>query len=94
MNWCRHPSAQLHIADVNGDGKDDLVCHDVANGWKWFAYARADGSFQGTDWQGAYGRWCSHPSAQFALGKFNSDATADFLCHDRSTGRKWVSFFK
>lgn len=92
MNWCSHPTGVLLIADMNGDGRGDLICHDTATGWKWFAYASPSGTFTGTSWEGPYARWCSHSTAQFLLGQFNTDGKADLFCHDRATGRKWISF--
>lgn len=39
IRWCIHSSAQLSVADYNGDGRADLMCHDVSSGEKWFAYS-------------------------------------------------------
>ena len=35
--------------------------------------------------------WCNHASAELHLGDFNGDGRADMLCHDTSTGYKWVA---
>jgi hypothetical protein len=32
--WCGHPGARTSWADVNGDGKDDIICDD-SEGSHW-----------------------------------------------------------
>lgn len=39
MGWCSHSTARLSVADYNGDGRADMLCHDVSSGTKWFAYS-------------------------------------------------------
>ncbi|WP_338864792.1 FG-GAP repeat protein [Myxococcus stipitatus] len=39
MGWCHHSGSQLLTGDFNGDGRADLLCHDVSSGTKWFAYS-------------------------------------------------------
>jgi hypothetical protein len=89
LGWCNHSGSQLKIGDFNGDGRDDMLCHDGA-GKKWIAYASASGQFAGTDWQADMG-WCNHGGSQLHIGDFNTDGRDDMLCHD-SSGHKWVSF--
>jgi DNA-binding transcriptional LysR family regulator len=31
-----------HVGDVDGDGRDDLISHDVTSGQRWLDYASAD----------------------------------------------------
>ncbi|MDH5546092.1 MAG: FG-GAP-like repeat-containing protein [Gammaproteobacteria bacterium] len=38
-NWCSHSGAKVHTGDFNGDGKDDMLCHDSI-GRQWVDYAR------------------------------------------------------
>jgi hypothetical protein len=33
-NYCTHSGSRLSVADFNGDGRDDLLCHDNA-GSRW-----------------------------------------------------------
>ncbi|WP_434418080.1 FG-GAP-like repeat-containing protein [Nannocystis pusilla] len=86
MAWCHHAGAQLFIGDFNGDGRDDMLCHDQA-GSKWVALADESGQFPQNSWNVEMG-WCAH--AELHVGKFNQDARSDMLCHDKS-GYKWIS---
>jgi hypothetical protein len=89
--WCSHSSARLMVGDFNGDGRSDLLCHDVANGNKWFQYADANGRFNSSNWDWLSG-WCSHSSARLMIGDFNGDGRSDLLCHDVSNGNKWFQY--
>jgi hypothetical protein len=92
MGWCNHSGAQLHIGDFNGDGRDDLLCHDTNTGHKWIAYSKNGANrFTGTDWERNM-RWCNHSGAQLHIGKFNGDGRDDLLCHDTNTGYKWIAY--
>ena len=93
LGWCYHSGAELHVGDVNRDGRDDMICHDTNNGYKWVSLAKGSGRFTGTDWQANMG-WCNHESAQLHVGDFNRDDRDDMLCHDTSTGYKWIAYAK
>ncbi|MET0344273.1 MAG: VCBS repeat-containing protein [Polyangiales bacterium] len=88
LGWCNHAGAQLFIGDFNGDGRDDMLCHD-GQGRKWVALATWQGRFTGTSWQANLG-WCNHAGARLFIGDFNGDGRDDMLCHD-GQGRKWVA---
>jgi hypothetical protein len=88
-HWCNHAGSQLFIDDFNGDGGDDLLCHDTS-GRKWFDFASSVGTFFGTDFY-RDANWCSHATGRLLVGAFNSDARADLLCHDTSSGYKWTA---
>ncbi|MGC4069774.1 MAG: FG-GAP-like repeat-containing protein [Polyangiaceae bacterium] len=90
-NWCNHGTGRVFIGDYNGDGRDDLLCHDVNTGYKWIDYASTTGTFLGTDWE-RNTNWCSHASGQLFIGDFNGDGRDDFLCHDVNTGYKWIDY--
>ena len=88
VDWCSHWGAELHVGDFNGDGRDDLLCHDIYSGHKWIDYADAGGKLKGTDWERA-ANWCSHSGARLHIGDFDGDGRDDMLCHDYK-GRVWV----
>ncbi|WP_434418076.1 FG-GAP repeat domain-containing protein [Nannocystis pusilla] len=88
MVWCRHQGAQLFVGDFNGDGRDDMLCHDRA-GNKWAAFADPSGQFPATSWFVPM-EWCHHEGARLFVGDFNGDGRDDMLCHDRA-GDKWVA---
>ncbi|KAJ8023839.1 hypothetical protein HOLleu_36392 [Holothuria leucospilota] len=89
LGWCYHVNSKLYIGDFNGDGRDDMLCHDTT-GYKAIAYASRTGSFRGNDWERNIG-WCSHPFSQIFIGDFNGDSKSDLLCHD-SAGYKWIAY--
>jgi len=92
LGWCNHPGGELYIGDYNRDGRDDLLCHDTDNGYKWVAYAKnASNRFTGTDWEANLG-WCNHASAELYTGDYNRDGRDDLLCHDNNNGYKWVIY--
>jgi hypothetical protein len=90
MNWCGHSTGQLLIGDFNGDGRDDMLCHDTANGNKWVSLATTSGTFTGTSSFVAM-NWCNHADGQLLVGDFDGNGRADLLCHDRLNGNKWVA---
>ncbi|KAJ8041164.1 hypothetical protein HOLleu_11902 [Holothuria leucospilota] len=90
MGWCWRPGEELYIGDFNGDGKDDLMCHDSETGYKWVALANYQNNFNnGTSWEAGLA-WCHHSSAELHVGDFNGDRKSDMLCHDTSSGKKWI----
>jgi hypothetical protein len=81
--WCSHSTGKLHVGDFDGDGSDDLLCHDFSSGFVWVDY-RSDG-LNGTDWQFGL-NWCKNANDTLRVGNFDADADDDLLCHDTSTG--------
>jgi hypothetical protein len=39
LGWCNHSGAQLLIGDFSGGNRDDMLCHDTGNGYKWISYS-------------------------------------------------------
>lgn len=89
--WCTRESAELYVGDFNGDGRDELLCHDADSGGKWIAQASSSGHFGGTDWYRNAG-WCHSAPTELHIGDFDGDGREDLLCHDESTGEKWIDF--
>ena len=90
-NWCSHANGRLLVGDFNGDHRADLMCHDVASGYKWIDFADGYGLFWGTDYY-RNANWCSHSTGRLLTGAFSADAKADLMCHDVSSGYKWIAF--
>ncbi len=83
--WCSSASQRLHNGDFNGDGKDDLLCHDIETGGLWVDYADANSQFVVTDFEAAH-FWCNGDSQQLRIGDFDGDGKDDLLCHNHATG--------
>jgi len=79
---------RVYVGDFNGDGKDDLLCHNQVTGQRAFDFAYADGQLNGA--QLFYnGDWCSNESQQLHVGDFDHDGKDDLLCHDFVTGYRY-----
>lgn len=83
--WCNGAADSLLVGDFNGDGRDDLLCHNTVTGKKSIDFADANGQFTGTDWF-RDANWCNGATDWLYVGKFNDDAKADLLCLNRATG--------
>lgn len=84
--WCPMPLAA--IGDFNGDGRDDLACHDDA-GNTWIALSNGSNGFtHGARWTKDGTTWCPGPLG--GSGDFNGDRLADLACHDNA-GNTWVA---
>ncbi len=89
---------QLQIADMDGDNRDDMVCHFPLTGAKWVDRSW-NGKFGGAEWGGPFARFCRWgggsgfnllPDRKLVLGKFNTDNRADMLCHLTSAGHRYI----
>lgn len=89
--WCTHDVGRLYKGDFNGDGRGDLLCHDLANGNKWVDYADSNGGFDGTNWYRAT-TWCSAGEGRLYIGDFNGDNRDDLLCQESDTGKKYIDY--
>ena len=98
--FCRGSQKRLHVADFDGDGGDDLLCHDRRLGAVWI-----DLSDSAESWRDGAGlrradasydlAFCNADNAELWVGAFGpGDARADLLCHNRVTGHKAVLFAK
>ncbi|MEM9101446.1 MAG: VCBS repeat-containing protein [Pseudomonadota bacterium] len=90
--WCTSSqSQQIVIGDFNGDSRDDMLCHDKTNGFKWIDYADSLGQFNGIDWS-RDARWCTGTIQGFLVGRVNRDNIDGMVCHDYGSGNIWVDY--
>ena len=90
-NWCGYPEAsrELHVADFNGDDRDDLLCRYRANGALYLAHSKGDGTFAARYWK----TWYDDRYYKSILpGDFDGDGVADMYIHEYSPtkGDTWL----
>ena len=76
---------KLHVADLNGDGKDDLLLTMPDFGFWFTLLNEGDGHFKSRA-----GSWVAAPS--LTLGDFNGDRRSDAFLYDPETGT-WTTAF-
>ncbi len=79
-----------HVADVDGDGKDDIVTFVQASGAVYIARSNGVNAFAASElWQTAF----SYTGETPALGDVNGDGRADAVTfvHHQNWGAVWVS---
>jgi|GEM_PF-5717915 len=95
-SWpCRGVNARVHIGDFNGDGRDDLLCHDSTSGIRKIDYADGNGRFGSFDWDSTVsGRraWCNERHQRLIIGDFDGDSSADALCHNTQSGHRLIDY--
>merc|ERR1711871_938114 len=83
--WCSHSGSYTQYADINGDGKADILCDDTA-GRHWVKLSQGNGRF--TDGRHYKSSWCSHAGAKSQWADISGDGKADLLCDD-TKGNHW-----
>jgi hypothetical protein len=84
--WCGDSTKALYVGDFDGDGRSDLLCHDVVSGYAWIDYADCRGHFDGiSDFRTDQG-WCHHEGAHLYTGDADGDGRTDLICHAPFTG--------
>lgn len=91
-SWCATTGDVLKIADVNGDGKEDLLCANGDYGGLRVDHANSAGSFYGTNGQAHLESWCTDSDENVHVGDFDGDGHGDTLCHDDTTGYRAIRY--
>ncbi|AKU94912.1 Rhs family protein [Labilithrix luteola] len=73
--WCSRPGSMLVRGDVNGDGKDDSICHDTAGYW-----STRGTNLTGTELSSLTG-WCLGDENRLYAGEWTGDGIVDFMCY-------------
>ena len=87
--WCGHSGSKISWADVNGDGKADMLCDD-SKGSHWINIYKEDGKFLNLD--KVKTGWCGHSGSETSWADVNGDGKADMLCDD-SSGSHWINIY-
>ena len=92
---CVGSASRAYVGDFNGDGRDDLLCHDQGSGIRWIDWADESGHFFGPDWTSesvGTRSWCTTATERILIGDFNRDGRDDALCHDTWTGHRKIDY--
>jgi len=90
MGWCYHEGSAIHLGDLNGDGRSDMLCHDTVTGYKWGVMTEPNAEPGANSWELDM-QWCHHPGARLLVGDFDGDKRTDMLCNDRA-GHLWIAY--
>ncbi|MFM2416140.1 MAG: hypothetical protein RL385_863 [Pseudomonadota bacterium] len=91
QSWCNKTSEIMLVGDVNGNGRDDLVCHDGNTGYLMVDLAEVNGIFSGSDFTRNVA-WCADNGDRVYTGDLNADGKDDLLCHNVRTGTKLADY--
>lgn len=86
--FCDDEFDRLHHGDFNGDGRDDLLCHNKESGVMEIDFAFGGAQFNGTN-ETVFDGWCNGATQQLYVGDFDDDGEDDLLCHDARNGRRY-----
>ncbi|MBY0564201.1 MAG: trypsin-like serine protease [Hyphomonadaceae bacterium] len=78
--WCSHATTSLLVADFNGDGRSDLLCHTRSNGGIDVKLARDGDVFGGRQWQDTRANFCR--TGRLAAFDMTGDNRAELFCFD------------
>ena len=77
---CSEARSSIHIADFNGDGRDDILCHYNYGNIK-INFADFEGNFKPYSWWTAQYNFCYRDDEFFFVGDFDGDNHSDMFCH-------------
>ncbi|HWA75486.1 MAG TPA: FG-GAP-like repeat-containing protein [Polyangiaceae bacterium] len=81
LAWCNQAGAGLWVGDLNGDGRDDLLCHD-STGYTSTVLASSSGQFSASNAWSKTLNFCKQAGGQLVLADLNKDKRKDMVCHD------------
>lgn len=82
--FCRLSHRFLYVGDFDGDGRDDLLCHDTRDGRRFIDHANGKGHLNGTD--SRPDPHCAGIDKFLYVGDFDGDGMDDMLCHRKIVG--------
>ena len=95
--WCGHEGARTHWADINGDGRADMLCSDE-NGKHWAKLTAVGGPAYGLN---APGNWLQDlgviddkycKGGNFKWVDMNGNKKADMVCDYPGSGSHWSQY--
>jgi hypothetical protein len=96
-DWCIGGGREIHVADFDGNDRQDLLCHSAeagfhATGRRWLDYSNINGHFNGTDWDSGMAQYCWGGSRQLLVGNFDGDDDDDVLCYNDNLGTVTIDY--
>ncbi|CUR57673.1 exported hypothetical protein [metagenome] len=88
---CISPHAQARLAEVTGDGRADLVCHDTARGYVSVVRGRPVARYASVGWERNLG-FCPSRAGEVEVADVDGDGRADLVCHEPLTGGLHVAY--
>ncbi|MDC0747659.1 FG-GAP-like repeat-containing protein [Polyangium mundeleinium] len=83
LDFCLGSNASLHVADINRDGRDDLICRNQSTGKMEVDLVDASGHFAAIEWRGDLDGWCSGSSVKHVFfGDTDNQYGADIICNE------------
>ena len=93
QDWCFGAGHTLYVGDFDGNGRDDLLCHNSITGARRIDFADTGrNGFYGSNWfSGNHAEadkdWCFGAGRTLHVGDFDGNERDDLLCHNSRSGR-------